>query len=919
VFTDPFSGQFSVNLVQNQAYVVVTNAISPGYATSTSGITATSTALDLQLTTTGDCTAPGYTDNSLLLETFDSLNAPTLPAGWSETLINASQSHWTTASNIYEAVPSFSLPNAMMFTAAGGNSFTDLTYNTNLNLQSRNSASISFWLYQTDKNPDSHDTIQAFVDDGVNWETVDRPYERYSNSPGWKFFRIDISRFVGAGKPAIRFGFRAFSGTPPLNKILIDNIRLGNATCTAVPGGLIAGYILDSHGGGVSQARVYRAAAPSTDYTYSFTTPNDINTADGLYLLFSGTMGNNDLTVVQPRFNPKTSSVNTSSETISRLDIMLENADFNFTPSPITIEVVGSGGINQNLQITNFGLNSGNVWLNDTSTTWPNAADNHLESTPLYSTFLNDSLTQLPIHMPSGATGFTPTMPENTLKTTPANPLALPLLPTSYATPIPGNARLRTAIASCDGRSFYLFGGQDASKAFLNETLKFDTALDSWTHKANMPLALMNMNAACLDKTIYLVGGYNSNFGGYTNDLLMYDTITDIWARTTWPHARTPMLAAYKGTLYAFGGAPINKETYAYTPTSGWTKKADMPTAISFGSAVVVDNYIYIVGGVDSGGSALATVQRYNPATNTWESNGPDLPEGRSNTSAVWYGDHTIYLLSSGGRSGDAWAAWNDGLVYDTSLWPNGTWSRLPGGIVSTPMDASAGICVGGRIWQIGGVDANSAAATFNVYRNNQFLDHGLTCHTSLPAMPWLTLSTNNLSLGSASSSPITLTFNGSAVTKPGLYRGLLRINSDSPFSYPDIPVQMVRVEKGTGITITPQSGSGKGHPSKTVTYTFTITNSSAGSINFPITVANQIIPSGWSVNIFPPSTGILAPAASTQISVKVTLPASGVANYTIFPLNLSIGSSLDPDNFGTATFITTYSPYTILLPRISR
>ncbi len=216
----------------------------------------------------------------------------------------------------------------------------------------------------------------------------------------------------------------------------------------------------------------------------------------------------------------------------------------------------------------------------------------------------------------------------------------------------------------------------------------------------------------------------------------------------------------------------------------------------------------------------------------------------------------------------------------------------------------------------LGGVDANTSVANaIEVYNTNQFIDYGLTCHPSLPAIPWLNLNTNFLSLASEESGQLTLTFKGSSVTKPGLYRGLLRINSDSPFSYPDIPVQMIRVEKGAGIGLAPQSGVQTGHPHKTLSYDFTVTNTSAIPTNFPITISNLPVPTGWAVNIFPTSTGILAPAQSKQISVQVTLPSSGVANGTVFPLNLAIGSTLDPIHYGTATFITTLDYFTFTHP----
>ena len=50
----------------------------------------------------------------------------------------------------------------------------------------------------------------------------------------------------------------------------------------------------------------------------------------------------------------------------------------------------------------------------------------------------------------------------------------------------------------------------------------------------------------------------------------------------------------------------------------GWTRKADMPTARTALAACAVDGKIYAIGGAPRNQVVTATVEQYDPATDTW-------------------------------------------------------------------------------------------------------------------------------------------------------------------------------------------------------------------------------------------------------------------------------------------------------------
>ncbi len=63
----------------------------------------------------------------------------------------------------------------------------------------------------------------------------------------------------------------------------------------------------------------------------------------------------------------------------------------------------------------------------------------------------------------------------------------------------------------------------------------------------------------------------------------------------------------------------MTNAVWAYSAkTKTWTAKAAMPTARYTTAAVVEKNIIYVLGGVNTSGEFIATVESYNPATNVW-------------------------------------------------------------------------------------------------------------------------------------------------------------------------------------------------------------------------------------------------------------------------------------------------------------
>ena len=194
---------------------------------------------------------------------------------------------------------------------------------------------------------------------------------------------------------------------------------------------------------------------------------------------------------------------------------------------------------------------------------------------------------------------------------------------------------------------------------------------NTWTSGAAMPTGVFCSMAGVLSGEVYVVGGQDSS-GTVVADTQIYNLKTNTWSAgvplpaPVWCGAT----AVVENVLYIFGGYPTagtgttTNAVWAYSPkTKTWTAKAAMPTARGSVGAVADKNIIYVIGGYN--GSRLATVESYNPATNTWTEETP-LLDGKSEPSLGVFGSTIVAAdgYTSGGDNGD-----NEGYSTTTNAW----------------------------------------------------------------------------------------------------------------------------------------------------------------------------------------------------------------------------------------------------------
>lgn len=248
------------------------------------------------------------------------------------------------------------------------------------------------------------------------------------------------------------------------------------------------------------------------------------------------------------------------------------------------------------------------------------------------------------------------------------------------------------------GDNFFVI--EYASKALE----RYNVCTQHWEPFAELPGPRANVGVALLNNKIYVVGGnsFATGFDIYEfkqyNSLLIYDIATDSWSEgAPLPISYSGMAAASaNGKLYAFGGLDeysiVSNKTYEYDPLSNsWTEKAPM-TGLGryYAAAAELGGKIYVAGGWDE----EATVEIYDPATNSW-SNGPALQQGRHSFGLTAAPDGYLYAI--GGAASYSGPVTTERYSPTTNTW------ELLSQLNDNARYGSAAAYAGGRLYAIGG------------------------------------------------------------------------------------------------------------------------------------------------------------------------------------------------------------------------
>ncbi len=213
-------------------------------------------------------------------------------------------------------------------------------------------------------------------------------------------------------------------------------------------------------------------------------------------------------------------------------------------------------------------------------------------------------------------------------------------------------------------------------------------------------------------------------------------TATDGGAGATWT-SLAPMPDAVQetavvelaGSIYVLGGidgggTTLSRVSVYEVASDTWSTAAPLPMAVHHANAAVVDGKIYVLGSLRANFSEIGSVWEYDPGANAWTALG-DMPGGSERgSSAVGVVDGVIYL--AGGLRSGASVSDLSSFTPGTQGW-NTTLDDMP-----TALNHLAGQAVGGKLYVIGGRSVGIEGIVGEV----QVYDPVLMSWSSRAAMP---------------------------------------------------------------------------------------------------------------------------------------------------------------------------------------
>jgi N-acetylneuraminic acid mutarotase len=278
------------------------------------------------------------------------------------------------------------------------------------------------------------------------------------------------------------------------------------------------------------------------------------------------------------------------------------------------------------------------------------------------------------------------------------------IAPGSWLTlaPMP-STRQELATAALNNR-IYVIGGYGQHAVSTDTVEVYDPATDTWASVQPIPVPNNHNSAAVAAGKLY-------SFGGLSKDAFVYDPVSNTWSAVA-PmnslHNATPAVGVINDKIYVAGGVNLlgvsTPEVEVYDPAANtWTNLAPMRVARNHLAGGVINGKFYAVGGRGSA-DASTDLEVYNPQTNAW-STLADMPTGRSGIAAGVVNDE-LYVF--GGESPNF--VHGEVEAYNPS---SNTWRKLPD--MPTPRHGIWGSVIGTTIYLPGGAtDPVFAASNTN-------------------------------------------------------------------------------------------------------------------------------------------------------------------------------------------------------------
>ncbi len=774
VWTNPATGQYSVDLPQDDTYGLKLTTTLPGYevVTDTLVVGTSNVTHNVALPISASCTAPGYSFNFGTPSLNEPFDATSPPAGWTVVDNKANGEVWTFTNpggrgNLTGGAGNFAIIDSDHY--GSGHSQDSSLVSPVLDLSNEASPVVRF---QNDYFgfPNQTGDIDVTTDGGQTWTNA---WHHGSDSVrGPDLETAAISQAGGHSAVQLRFHFVSSFGW----WWELDNLVVQNRSCDPTPGGLVVGNVNDANtGSGVNGATVTSTDKPA-DKATTAATPDDPNVGDGYYWLFSSVTGSHPFATTKAPYQSASQAVNVAADGATRADFSLKAGRLSINPQSVSKSQVLGGTTTAAVTISNTGTAAADVNLSERSGAFKILT---MQGSPLRLVQGEDADEFTPEFLGDQPVGDEPGVNAGAPKDPTWSSIA------SFPSPIMDNGA-----DFIDGKE-YSVGGIDGTGALTAKGYVYDPNANAWTAIPDMPAAREKPGVAAANGKLYVFGGWDPA-GNPIARTDVYDPASNSWSTVTPnPHPTAgPGVAVVNGTVYLVGGCTngactTTTSVVSYDPSSdSWSSTAPYPHNDAWQGCGGIDGKVYCAGGTD-GAATFKNGFVYDPGADSW-SPIADMPIDLWASAA---GGANGLLLESGGVTNGFSTVTNQGVAYDPST---NTWTALPN--AQFTRYRSGGSC---GFFKIGG-SSGGFSPTPDSERLSDLAQCGVT------DVPWLAAAPTTATLQPGQSVMVTATLTATTaakVTQPGTYTAQLGVAANVPYRVDPINITM---------TVTPPSGWGK-------------------------------------------------------------------------------------------------------------
>jgi N-acetylneuraminic acid mutarotase len=268
-----------------------------------------------------------------------------------------------------------------------------------------------------------------------------------------------------------------------------------------------------------------------------------------------------------------------------------------------------------------------------------------------------------------------------------------------------------------------LVGRTDAPLHIEDRLGLYDPTADRWEEGPRLPEARHHPMMAALDGDLWAIGGYGRGAGDWTNR-------TEVWrlARGAARWAAGPALPApqaeavgltHAGRVHLVtgrsprdGGAngqwrdQLDVATHLVLDGERWEHARPAPMARNSAAGAALEGALWIAGGRTVGGDGTGRLDRYDPASDRWETLAPIPPSpttGRQAGGGLAMAAIAGRLVAFGGEWFDRTTPGGGGVLAETWIYDPGEDRWRAGPAMRTPRHGLAAAAADGTVYAIAG------------------------------------------------------------------------------------------------------------------------------------------------------------------------------------------------------------------------